>query len=375
MLATLKWAAIVLVVLLKNNIAIADLELSEIEKRIKEKQEFAQALDTKKHNFSEALSALEEESIKSEAYQQMIEDRITKKRKELLQQEYLSASARQNLQVINWQMKKQLLQSYLDENAGILAVLIGYQSFDDYTLSRHVAQKIAFKNAKILQEMRTAANRYNQQERKYSLLFQQLENARNSLKEQVQILVNAQQKKRRIIQEIAQRLDLTRQEIERLTARYENLSQVERDLEKRSAFKEKGIPISKWKGLLDWPAKGTVFLSDGEKNVDGFSVPLLGVFIQGHQGENVNSIFRGKIVFAGFMKGFGRTIIVDHGSAIHSVYAHLDRFAVTFGSLVSKGERIGYMGDTESTKGVQLYFELRRNGIPEDPAIWLRSEK
>ncbi len=370
MQANLKWIAIALAICLKSNIVAADLELLKTNKRLEEKLKFVKALDMKKGNFSEALSVLDEEIIQSESYQQVIEKRIQKEREKFLQQELLSETASQSVYTIKLHIKKLLQQSYLDENAGIFPVLMGVQSFEDFTLRRYVAKKIVFKNARFLQELRIVADRYLSQKRQSRLLFQQLENLRTILKKQAQTLRIAQQQKFEAVQAIAKARDFTQQEVKRLTARYESLAQVEQDLKRQSAFKEKGVSILKWKGLLELPATGTVFFYDGEKNAAGFSVPLRGVFIQGNQGDLVSSVFPGKIVFAGFMKGFGRTIIVDHGSAVHSVYAHLDRFAVTFASLVSKGQTIGYMGDTESTKGVQLYFELRQNGISEDPANW-----
>ena len=380
MMAGLNWIAFTMAILIQGSGAIAlltdisdaDLELSEINKRLSLKKELLQVLELKKQNFSEVLSGIDEEISKSESYQRVLEIKIQKEKDKLLQQEFLSEAAKQRLQYMMLQIKRRLRQSYLDENAGILPAFLGIESFENYMLRRYFSKKIALKNVEILRTTHIAAQLYQEQKNQTDLALTQLENSRALLRKQTQTLISVQQERRQAVQKIAKERALTQQQVKQLTERYQNLSQVMRDLTSQSVFKEKNNSILKWKGLLDWPAAGNIFLSYGQKNAAGFFVPLQGIFVQGREGHLVRSVFRGKIVFAGFMKGFGRTIIIDHGNAVHSVYAHLNRFAVTFGGLVSKGQTIGYMGDTESTVGVQLYFELRQNGIPQDPKKWLR---
>jgi septal ring factor EnvC (AmiA/AmiB activator) len=77
--------------------------------------------------------------------------------------------------------------------------------------------------------------------------------------------------------------------------------------------------------------------------------------------------------FAGWFRGFGRIVILDHGDDYFSVSGHLSEMAVAVGDRVGRGAVIGAVGDTGSLSGPQLYFEIRRGGEALDPREWLRS--
>src|SRR6185503_11057508 len=73
-----------------------------------------------------------------------------------------------------------------------------------------------------------------------------------------------------------------------------------------------------------------------------------------------------------WFRGYGNLIIVDHGGEYYTVYAHAADIRVTEGDEVKQGQIIGTVGDTGSLQGPRLYFEVRHEGKPQDPAQWLR---
>ena len=79
----------------------------------------------------------------------------------------------------------------------------------------------------------------------------------------------------------------------------------------------------------------------------------------------------GIVRFAGWFRGYGRIVIIDHGEGFHTISGHLDEIHVTVGTPVQDGESLGTVGETGSLGGPSLYFELRRDGEPIDPAPWL----
>jgi septal ring factor EnvC (AmiA/AmiB activator) len=76
--------------------------------------------------------------------------------------------------------------------------------------------------------------------------------------------------------------------------------------------------------------------------------------------------------FAGWFRGFGRLVILDHGAEYFSVSGHLAEMSVAVGDRVARGGVIGAVGETGSLSGPKLYFEIRRGGEPLDPRDWLR---
>lgn len=135
------------------------------------------------------------------------------------------------------------------------------------------------------------------------------------------------------------------------------------------------MDVRKFKGLLDWPADGEVTAGFGTVVHPRFKtrVPHPGLDIEGEAGENIRSVFDGRVVFASWMRGYGLTVIVDHGGGLLSVYAHASALLVEPGEAVARGEMLGKIGETGSLRGPFLYFELRVEGEPDDPRKWLRS--
>ena len=70
--------------------------------------------------------------------------------------------------------------------------------------------------------------------------------------------------------------------------------------------------------------------------------------------------------------GYGLHVIIDHGQGLSSLYAHLESVAVTSGESVAAGQVIGRVGSTGNSTGPHLHFEIRMNGVPQDPQSYLQ---
>jgi murein DD-endopeptidase MepM/ murein hydrolase activator NlpD len=80
----------------------------------------------------------------------------------------------------------------------------------------------------------------------------------------------------------------------------------------------------------------------------------------------------GTVVFADFMGGYGRAIVVDHGHGITTRYGHLANFAVVTGQYVHRGDTVGYVGLSGRSTGPHLHYEVRINDTPVNPHKFLR---
>jgi septal ring factor EnvC (AmiA/AmiB activator) len=127
------------------------------------------------------------------------------------------------------------------------------------------------------------------------------------------------------------------------------------------------------KGRLPWPVEGRVEMTFGRK-VDpesGMVMTSKGVDIRAKASAPIRSVFGGRVAFADRFEGFGQMMIVDHGGGFYTIYAHLESFAARKGHAVNAHQVIGYVGDSGSTKGSYLYFEIRQGPQPVDPLLWL----
>ena len=125
------------------------------------------------------------------------------------------------------------------------------------------------------------------------------------------------------------------------------------------------------KGHLSYPVTSKPSRGFGSRLAES-GMRSEGTFFDTQGSVTVRTIFRGRVLFADFLKGFGLLIIIDHGDDHISLYGHNERLLKKVGDKVSSGETIANSGMTGGLKSHGLYFEIRHNTMPIDAAKWCR---
>ncbi|MEM7401630.1 MAG: peptidoglycan DD-metalloendopeptidase family protein [Pseudomonadota bacterium] len=129
--------------------------------------------------------------------------------------------------------------------------------------------------------------------------------------------------------------------------------------------------FSKSKGTLYWPVVGKPSNKFGQKRTTARSKHKWhGVFIPSGEGNNVRSIYHGRVAFAEWMRGLGLLVIVDHGGGYMSLYGHNQSLFKQVGEWVDAGEILANVGNSGGSNKTGLYFEIRKQGSPVNPANW-----
>jgi murein DD-endopeptidase MepM/ murein hydrolase activator NlpD len=98
-----------------------------------------------------------------------------------------------------------------------------------------------------------------------------------------------------------------------------------------------------------------------------------GIDFPANIGTAIVAAASGKVVYAGYHAEYGKIIEVDHGNGLVSRYAHASQILVNEGDIVLRGQRLGSVGSTGRSTGPHLHFEVRLNGVPQNPARFLAS--
>ncbi len=124
---------------------------------------------------------------------------------------------------------------------------------------------------------------------------------------------------------------------------------------------------------LSWPSSGTITSRFGWRvhPIFGTREFHTGMDIATRWGSPVMVARSGIVRFTGWMSGYGRLIVVDHGSGLQTMYSHLSAMVVDSGQQVAQGQLIGRIGSTGWSTGPHLFFEVRQNDVPQDPAHYL----
>lgn len=118
-----------------------------------------------------------------------------------------------------------------------------------------------------------------------------------------------------------------------------------------------------------WPVNGCIEIPFGAK-ID--KVVNKGIGISASEGTSVIASREGKVVYCDpYLKGFGQTVIIDHLDGFQTVYSYNSDILVNAGDMVRQRDVIARVGSSGRAKKPMLHFEIRKNGVPQNPEFYL----
>ncbi len=127
-------------------------------------------------------------------------------------------------------------------------------------------------------------------------------------------------------------------------------------------------------GIIKWPVKGSVIRHFGVQTNDKYKIQTInnGIDIAINEGTQVLAAADGDVVYSGIFSGTGKMIIIDHKNGYHTVYSFNNSLLVNIGTQVKQGQPIALSGVSTTTEQASVHFEVRKNGKPVDPMIFLK---
>ena len=130
-------------------------------------------------------------------------------------------------------------------------------------------------------------------------------------------------------------------------------------------------PFDALKGRLKLPVRGELMNRYGGAREES-GATWKGLFIKAASGDAVRAVADGQVVYADWLRGFGNLLILDHGKGFMSLYACNDGLLRQVGENVRAGDPVASVGNSGGMADSGLYFELRRDGKPFDPMLWVK---
>ena len=116
-----------------------------------------------------------------------------------------------------------------------------------------------------------------------------------------------------------------------------------------------------------WPVRGVLTSGYGPR----WGRMHTGIDIAARSGTPIVAVKAGEVIYAGWLGGYGNTVLLDHGDGIATLYGHQSRIAVIEGQPLTQGEVVGYVGTTGHSTGNHLHFEVRVDTKPRNPRPYL----
>ncbi|MFV8780931.1 murein hydrolase activator EnvC family protein [Microbulbifer sp. SA54] len=196
---------------------------------------------------------------------------------------------------------------------------------------------------------------------------------RDQLEDKRRALTSAQQARQRTLDKLATQLASKSGELDKLHGDRSRLQRLVDEVGRAIANlinPSDQTPFAKQRGRMQWPTQGRRANAFGQRRANG--ITWTGVTIRANEGNPVQAIHRGRVVFSDYLRGQGMLIILDHGDGYMSLYGHNQSLTRAIGEWVERGDTIAKVGNTGGLSHSGLYFEIRRHGKPQDPTAWCR---
>ncbi|MDI6756472.1 MAG: peptidoglycan DD-metalloendopeptidase family protein [Endomicrobiia bacterium] len=130
---------------------------------------------------------------------------------------------------------------------------------------------------------------------------------------------------------------------------------------------------SEFRGKLDWPVRGEIVLRFGKNKREDIDTPVIsnGIRVKPPTRADVTASAKGECIFAGSFRSYGQMVVIDHGGSLYTVYGLLDDISVADGDKLTAGQKVGSWGNGGDGA---IYFEVRYDGHPVDPLVWLKKQ-
>lgn len=283
-------------------------------------------------------------------------------------------AAQEESRLLLEQASDRLRYIYENEETDFWDILLKCENISDYSFYRQYTEDIMRYDAELMEQLK-------EKEKELEVELKRIEEkteAKTALEKfktekEFEIAVMYEEKNR-LLDEYRQNASDAEAELKELTEAADKVYDIIVNIEKNKEFVDTYTG-----GELEWPVEGRYYVSSGYVGRispvgNGYEFHT-GIDIPAPEGYEIHAAEGGEVINAGWINGYGNTVIIDHGGGVSTLYAHNSDLAVEYGEMVERGQIIAYCGSTGYATGSHCHFEVRINGEHTDPWEYLKREQ
>ncbi|MBQ6370038.1 MAG: peptidoglycan DD-metalloendopeptidase family protein [Firmicutes bacterium] len=346
--------------LIADTTAASASELSDLDKKIKDKKEQLKEGKKKEKEMMQDIVALEETIGELDGEIENAEDDLAVLTEELEQ-------AQKKVRKQNRNLSKRLRNMYKNGSVGFMDVLLNSGSFTDFLTNLDMVQRILKSDEEVLQELKDAHDEIKKKKKEVEELQAELTYAQQTAEAERADVAAQKEALTKANKQAADDIGDLEAEREALEAKLAAQSeQGEISNSKKSKYKE---------GALLWPLPSSheVTSEYGWRNCPFHGREFHAAIDIGgaSTGSPIVACANGKVIHAGWYGGFGNSVIIDHGGGISTQYNHCNAVYVSEGQKVKRGQTIAEVGSTGYSTGPHLDFRVYKDGNAVSPWEYL----
>ena len=369
-----KTASLIMAALMSLSVAgtalADDLEeqLQDLQEKAAKQQEITNEAQARVENLSEKLRVLQEEVDAATSEYNDVKGRLDKVQSDIYENTELLNKTEKELKVKNKKLAKRVRDIYINGQISYVDVLFGAKDFSDFLTRMDILKRIIKHDYDLIMKvkadreivMNTKA-KLEKDKADVELLVADAEIKQKNMldkKQAQQVLLDKAEYDRDVSQQAYEEIMAASQEITRMIQRSQMVG---------------GSYVAGGSGAMIWPLNGPITSEFGWRTHPIFGTQRYhsGLDIGGDYGLPIVAAASGTVIHAGWISGYGYTVIIDHGGGITTLYGHNESLLVGEGESVSQGQTIAMCGSTGNSTGPHCHFEVRENGEPVSPYSYL----
>jgi len=275
--------------------------------------------------------------------------------------------------------QKQQLKEYINflykqqhgDNAFVLASATDYQDLS--RKSKYMSLVANYEN-RVIQKYISDIQEINSRQRSMEVLLGELEAGKEAAREKKRVLQTELSRKGELLAGVKEKQIAYEKKIRELEASSQKIQGVVTGAEKKKIPEAiTGSGFVSAKGHLPWPVRGKVLIPYGEYRDTVFNIRTFknGVEIEAGTDAVPRAVAGGRVIFASPFENYGMLLIIDHGNGYNTLYGNLSDIPLQKNDLLIQGTDLGKITRSKFLNTPALYFEIRHNGKPVDPAEWM----
>lgn len=264
-------------------------------------------------------------------------------------------------------LAQRLRAAYKYRSVSYLTLLTNARNINELNSRSFILRQIVKTDRELLEQVRADQQAVADAKAKMDALVRRVARLETDLRNQQTELTEAQEEKQQLLKDISKERALYERQLAELEAESQAIARRLRAL--METPKGRARAEQRWSGRFIRPVDGRLTSGFGMRVHPIFKVRKMhtGIDIAAPAGTPIRAADSGVVVEAGYLRGYGYTVIIDHGGGVATLYAHCSALLVAVGQEVQRGQVIARVGSTGYSTGPHLHFEVRVNGEPVNP--------
>ncbi len=346
--------------------------LEDVKRKIREGKKEVQEISKKESGILGDLDEVNRNLSRKRAELKRIEARLTGLKKEVSGlNSSIDGLAVQRSALVE-RIRKRLKAMYKMEKGETMAALFSGGSREDAGRRLRFLVKVTDADSMLLNGYERNFKELSARRKKLLLLKKAIEETRAGLESARSEVSSAQAQKTNMLAQVRTEKDKKLNLLKGLEESADALKEMLNRLNAEAGAPDDLIGFAAMKGRLKMPVDGNISSTYGSVRHPKFNTVIFnnGIVIDAPAGTPAKSVYNGRVAYAGWLKGYGEVVIIDHGRGYYTLFGYLSGIFKSVGDEVSEGEAVGLVGDSGISVAPGLYFEIRQRGSPRDPQQW-----